>query len=97
MVLEFILVVVERASMLGLERLTDQTNLDRMEILGVTGLSLLIIAPIVYVLFYRVVNYTLGVLGIGEPIPLYAAGIIFVSALVVAVWAAFEVVERYYS
>jgi hypothetical protein len=91
------LLAVGLVTMLGADRLLDQTTLNKMEIIGAMGLSLLIVAPIVYVLFYRIVNYGVALLGIETPVPLYVAGIVLLSAIFVSVWSAFEVVERYYS
>jgi membrane protein implicated in regulation of membrane protease activity len=75
----------------------SRDNVDTIEVLGAICLSLLIVVPTVYILVNRVASYLIDVAGIETPIPLWGAGVILISSIVIAVWSAFEVVERYYA
>ncbi|UPW02222.1 hypothetical protein M0R88_09030 [Halorussus gelatinilyticus] len=83
--------------MVELGRLLSRENLDRMEILGAVCLSLLFVAPVVYYVLNYVASYLLGALGVATPTPFYLAGLILVGSVVVSIWSAFEIVERYYA
>ncbi|NHN59242.1 MULTISPECIES: hypothetical protein [Halorussus] len=79
------------------DRVVNQSSLDLMELVGAVLLALLIVAPIVYIAFYRVVNFLIAAAGVRTPVPLSIAGAIFVTAVFTAVWSAFRVVEWHYT
>jgi len=79
------------------DRVVNQSSLDVMEAVGAVLLAVLIVAPIVYIAFYRVVNFAVAAAGVKTPVPLSVAGVLFVTAVFVGVWSAFRVVELYYT
>lgn len=81
--------------MMNIRNVLSKVSSNRAGRIGALILSLLFIAPILFGVFYTVVNFIIGVLGIGTLIPFYAAGIVFNASIFFAVWGSFEVVDRF--
>jgi uncharacterized membrane protein len=73
----------------------SKVSSNRAGRIGALILSLLFVAPILFGVFYNVVNFIIGILGIGTPVPFYAAGIVLVASIFFAVWGSFEIVDRF--
>ncbi|WP_162994026.1 hypothetical protein [Halalkalicoccus subterraneus] len=80
---------------MDIRNVLNKVSSNRAGRIGALILSLLFVAPILFGLFYNVVNFIIGVLGIGTPIPFYATGIVLVASIFFAVRGSFEIVDRF--